>query len=93
MATFEGVKTPSVTVNSYTQITATVPNGTKTGRIGVTTPGGTATSVGHFHGQLTENASSGRWRRCCLSGLRQLHAHCRPKAFQLGQRVATACAS
>jgi hypothetical protein len=46
--TFGGVKAPSFTVNSYTQITATVPTGAKTGKIGVTTPGGTATSAGTF---------------------------------------------
>ena len=46
--TFGGVKATSFTVNSYTQITATVPAGAKTGKIGVTTPGGTATSAGTF---------------------------------------------
>ena len=30
-------------MNSYTQVTATVPTGAKTGKIAVTTPGGTAT--------------------------------------------------
>jgi uncharacterized repeat protein (TIGR03803 family) len=46
--TFGGVKATSFTVNSYTQITATVPVGAKTGKIGVTTPGGTATSTAIF---------------------------------------------
>ena len=45
---FGGVKATSFTVNSYTQITATVPTGAKTGKIGVTTPGGSATSTGTF---------------------------------------------
>jgi hypothetical protein len=39
--TFGGVKATSFTVNSGTQITATVPTGAKTGNIAVTTPGGT----------------------------------------------------
>src|SRR5439155_26132609 len=38
----------SFTVNSGTQITATVPNGATTGKISVTTPSGTATSVNNF---------------------------------------------
>src|SRR5205823_192843 len=38
----------SFTVNTSTQITATVPNGATTGPISVTTPGGTATSAGNF---------------------------------------------
>jgi uncharacterized repeat protein (TIGR03803 family) len=46
--TFGGVKATSFTVDSYTQITATVPTGAKTGKIGVATPGGTATSAGTF---------------------------------------------
>jgi hypothetical protein len=46
--TFGGVKATSFTLNSDTQITATVPAGAKTGTIGVTTPGGTATSAGTF---------------------------------------------
>jgi hypothetical protein len=40
--TFGGVKA----VNSYTQITATVPARAKTGMSGVITPGGTASSAG-----------------------------------------------
>jgi uncharacterized repeat protein (TIGR03803 family) len=46
--TFGGVKATSFTVNSDTHVTATVPTGAKTGRIGITTPGGTATSSGIF---------------------------------------------
>jgi uncharacterized repeat protein (TIGR03803 family) len=48
LVTFESVKATSFTVDSYTQITATVPAGAKTGKIEVTTPGGTATSAGTF---------------------------------------------
>jgi hypothetical protein len=46
--TFGGVKATSVVVDSDTQITATVPRGAKTGKIGVTTVGGTGTSSGVF---------------------------------------------
>jgi uncharacterized repeat protein (TIGR03803 family) len=46
--TFEGVNATSFTVNSDTQVTATVPNGAKTGKIGITTSGGTAISSGIF---------------------------------------------
>jgi uncharacterized repeat protein (TIGR03803 family) len=45
--TFGGVKAISYTVDSGTQITATVPTGAKTGNIAVTTPGGSA-SKGKF---------------------------------------------
>jgi uncharacterized repeat protein (TIGR03803 family) len=45
---FGGVKAIAFTVNSGTQITATVPAGAKTGKIKVTTPGGTATSTATF---------------------------------------------
>jgi uncharacterized repeat protein (TIGR03803 family) len=45
--TFGGVK-GTITSLSYTEITATVPSGAKTGKITVTTPGGTATSAGIF---------------------------------------------
>ena len=40
--------TSSFTVNSGTQITATVPNGATTGKISVTTPNGSASSVNNF---------------------------------------------
>jgi len=46
--TFGGVKALIFSVDSYTQITATVPTGAKTGKIQVTTPGGTATSPTAF---------------------------------------------
>jgi uncharacterized repeat protein (TIGR03803 family) len=46
--TFGGVKATTFTVNSDSQITVTVPTGAKTGKIAVTTPGGTATSSGTF---------------------------------------------
>ena len=46
--TFGGVRARSFTVDSYTQITVRIPPGAKTGKIGVTTPGGTATSAGIF---------------------------------------------
>ena len=42
--TFGGVKATTFSVDSDTQITATVPTGAKTGKIQVTTPGGAATS-------------------------------------------------
>jgi RHS repeat-associated protein len=45
---FHGTAAASFTVNSATQITATVPNGATTGTITVTTPGGTATSSTSF---------------------------------------------
>jgi len=45
---FGGVKATSFEVDSYTQVTATVPSGAKTGEITVTTPGGTVTSTGTF---------------------------------------------
>ena len=46
--TFGGVKALIFSVDSYTQITATVPTGAKTGKIQVTTPGGTASSPATF---------------------------------------------
>ena len=46
--TFGGVNAPSFTVDSDTQVTATVPTGAKTGKIAITTAGGTATSPGVF---------------------------------------------
>lgn len=45
--TFNGTSA-AFTVNSDTQITATVPSGASSGPIGVTAPGGTATSGGSF---------------------------------------------
>src|SRR5437867_1801570 len=45
---FGGVAATSFTVNSATQITATVPVGAVTGRISVTTSGGTGTSSASF---------------------------------------------
>jgi uncharacterized protein (TIGR03437 family) len=45
--TFNG-KSASFTATSDTQITATVPTGATTGKIMVTTPGGTATSTTSF---------------------------------------------
>ena len=46
--TFGGIKATTFSVDSDTQITATVPTGAKTGKIQVTTPGGAATSPGVF---------------------------------------------
>jgi uncharacterized repeat protein (TIGR03803 family) len=46
--TFGGVKATTFTVNSDTQVTATVPTGAKTGQIAITTAGGTAVSSGIF---------------------------------------------
>jgi len=46
--TFGGVKATTFVVNSDTKVTATVPTGAKTGKIAITTPGGTATSSGVF---------------------------------------------
>jgi hypothetical protein len=46
--TFGGVTATSFTVNSDTNVTAIVPTGAKTGKIVVTTPGGTATSPTRF---------------------------------------------
>ncbi len=45
---FNGFNAASFTVDSATQITATVPNNATSGTISVTTPGGTATSAGSF---------------------------------------------
>jgi len=45
--TFGGVKA-TFTVNSDTQVTATVPSGAKTGKIGITTKGGKTTSSAKF---------------------------------------------
>ena len=46
--TFGGVKATSFTVNSDIQVTATVPTGAKTGKIGIVTKGGKATSAQTF---------------------------------------------
>jgi len=46
--TFGGVKATTFTVNSDTEVVATVPAGAKTGKIGITTAGGTANSSGIF---------------------------------------------
>ena len=46
--TFGGVNATTYTVNSGTQISATVPTGAKTGMIAVTTPEGTASSKATF---------------------------------------------
>ncbi len=45
---FGGVKATSFTVNSGTTITATVPVGAKTGKVSITTAGGTASSKAVF---------------------------------------------
>jgi hypothetical protein len=46
--TFGGVHARNFTVESNTEIRATVPVGARTGKIGVTTPGGMATSTETF---------------------------------------------
>lgn len=46
--TFGGVAATTFTVNSDTQVTATVPTGAVTGKIVITTLGGTATSATNF---------------------------------------------
>jgi len=46
--TIGGVKATTFTVNSGTQITATVPSGASTGKIGIKTPGGSAASAAVF---------------------------------------------
>jgi uncharacterized repeat protein (TIGR03803 family) len=46
--TFGGVAATGITVNSDTQVTATVPTGAKTGKIAVTTKGGSASSKTTF---------------------------------------------
>jgi len=45
---FGGVAATTFTVNSNTQVTATVPAGAVTGKISITTPGGTANSASNF---------------------------------------------
>lgn len=46
--TFNGVVANNFTIDSNTQLRADVPSGATTGKIGVTTPGGDATSVDDF---------------------------------------------
>ncbi|PYV97377.1 MAG: hypothetical protein DMG89_14705 [Acidobacteria bacterium] len=46
--TFGGITATTFTINLATKVMATVPNGAKTGKIGITTPGGIATSAGTF---------------------------------------------
>jgi uncharacterized repeat protein (TIGR03803 family) len=46
--TFGGVLASQFTVDSYTQVTATVPTGALSGHIAITTPGGVAVSSGTF---------------------------------------------
>ena len=46
--TFGGVAATSITITSDTQVKATVPTGAMTGKIVITTPGGTAASAGVF---------------------------------------------
>ena len=46
--TVGGVAVTSYAVNSDSQVTFVVPTGAKTGKIGVTTPGGSTTSTGTF---------------------------------------------
>jgi len=45
---FGGVKATAFTVNSDTQVTATVPAAAKTGKVAVTTAGGVASGPGTF---------------------------------------------
>ncbi len=69
--TFGGVKATSFTVNSCTQITATVPLEAKTGKISVTAPGGTATKRRDFHGYVgwvkarRSNVAASAQTGCC----------------------------
>jgi uncharacterized repeat protein (TIGR03803 family) len=46
--TFDGVVATDFTVDSDTKVTAMVPTGAKTGKIAITTPGGTAASTASF---------------------------------------------
>jgi hypothetical protein len=48
VVTFGGVKATTFNVDSDSQVTATVPAGAKTGKIGITTKGGRATSSKTF---------------------------------------------
>jgi hypothetical protein len=45
---FGGVNATNFTVNSNTQVTATVPAGARTGKISITTVGGMGTDAGTF---------------------------------------------
>jgi hypothetical protein len=54
---FDDHNAGTFTVNSGTQITATVPAGATTGPISVTTPGGTATSTSNFQVRTTHARS------------------------------------
>jgi uncharacterized repeat protein (TIGR03803 family) len=49
--TFGSVAATDFTVNSDTEVTATVPTTAKTGKIGITTPGGTVLSTTSFTGK------------------------------------------
>ncbi len=46
--TFGGVRATVITINSDTQVTATLAAGAQTGKIVITTPGGTGTSATSF---------------------------------------------
>jgi IPT/TIG domain-containing protein len=54
---FNTTNATSFHVDSATQITATVPTGATTGKISVTTPGGTATSVASFTVSIAHSRS------------------------------------
>jgi IPT/TIG domain len=54
---FNNVSATTFHVNSATQITATVPTGATTGKITVTTPGGTATSATNFTVSIVHSRS------------------------------------
>ncbi|TDW43219.1 IPT/TIG domain-containing protein, partial [Flavobacterium sp. 270] len=64
---FNGV-TASFTVNSNTQITATIPVAATTGTISVTTVGGTASSSGQFTVSAIPTASAGGTQTICQNG-------------------------
>ena len=66
--TFNGVSA-KLTVKSATQITATVPNGLSSGKIAVTTPGGTATSAASFIATGWHTQTSGVPANTNLSGV------------------------
>jgi uncharacterized repeat protein (TIGR03803 family) len=54
LVAFGGVLATQFSVNSDTQVTATVPAGAKSGKIGIATPGGTAVSATSFTVTTTE---------------------------------------